>query len=215
MNDARLNDFEAHLHRAIDSIAARPGRKRIMREELLGHLLESHQAELSRRSDEHAAVQAAIERLGSVDELRMQLQASVPFFERMLFACLNRKETLMSRWVWIVAVAGFVAGLSIGFPHHEQFALGCAVLLCGLALGHLFYKGSASPRWIGPRLLIFVGCFAALVGTGVVLPAMAKIKHDGTFGALGLETLAMGALIALSGLGFIALAIRTFRARPV
>jgi len=120
----------------------------------------------------------------------------------------------MSRWLWIGAAAGFVAGSSIDFPHHEQLALGCAVLLCGLGLGHLFLKGNASPRWIGPRLLIFVGCFVTLVGTGVVLPAMAKIKHEGTFGALGLETLAMGALIALSGLGFIAFAIRTFRARP-
>jgi len=53
-----------------------------------------------------------------------------------------------------------------------------------------------------------------LVGNGVVLPAMAKIKHDGTFGALALENVAMGALIALSGLGFVAFAIRTFRARP-
>ncbi|MGD0138252.1 MAG: permease prefix domain 1-containing protein [Tepidisphaeraceae bacterium] len=214
MNDPRPKDFEAHLCRVIDSIAARPDRKRIMREELLGHLLECHQAELSRGSNERAAVQAAIERLGSVDELRMQLQASVPFFERMLFACLNRKETLMSRWLWIVAVAGFVAGLSVGFPHHEQFTLGCAVLLCGLGLGHLFQQRNVPPRRIGPRLLAPVGCFVILVGNGVVLPAMAKIKHDGTFGALALENVAMGALIALSGLGFVAFAIRTFRARP-
>jgi len=62
---------------------------------------------------------------------------------------------------------------------------------------------------------MLAGFFVVLVGTGVVLPAMAKIKHEGTFGALALENVAMGALIALSGLGFITAAIRTFRARPV
>jgi hypothetical protein len=90
-------EIETHLDRVIHSISARPGRKHAMREEMLGHLLESYRAELTSRVNDEAARQTAINRLGSTGELRRELQSCVPFLEQILFWHLDRKELLMSR----------------------------------------------------------------------------------------------------------------------
>jgi hypothetical protein len=215
MNDTRLKDFEVHLVRAIGSIAARPGRKRMMREELLYHLVERFQAELGRQSDEHAAFETAIKRLGNVEELRLQLQESVPFFERLLFLCLNRKETFMSRWLWIVGLVAIVVGDNFRFTLSEQVFLTGMVLIGGLVFRHLFQKDNLASRLIGSRWPWLAGSIGVLFGTALVLPAMAKMKHEGGFGLLPIEFLTVGAMVVLGGLYFIGQAVKTLVARPL
>jgi hypothetical protein len=213
MNDPMPKDFERHLDPVIDSIAASPARKSIMREEMLAHLLESYQAEHG-KTDDRAAIQAAINRLGSSDELRQQLQASVPTFERMLFAYLNRKETFMSRLLWVVALVAIVAGDNLSFPLHDQLFLAGMLLLSGLVFRHLCQKDNLASRLIGAHGPWLVGCFAILFGTAVVLPAMAKMKHEQAFSVLQLEFMTTGALITLGGLYFVVQAVKMRLARP-
>lgn len=215
MSNARLKDFEDYLSGVIEPIMASPGRKRIMCADLLDHLQESYRMELGCQADESAAIEAAITRLGSADELRLQLQASVPFFERMLFLCLDRKETFMSRWLWIVGVVAMVIGDIFHFPQSEQVFLGGLALIVVLVFRHLFQRNNLASRLIGSRWPWLVGCVGVLFGTAFVLPAMAKMKHDGAFALLQTEFLTVGAMIVLGGLYFIGHAVKTLFVRPV
>jgi hypothetical protein len=215
MNDARPKDFEDHLSRVIDPIMASPGRKRIMRADLLDHLQESYRMELGCQADEYAAIEAAITRLGTADELRLQLQASVPRFERVVFSWLDRKETLMSRWLFVVGVVAIVVGENFHFPLVEQVFLGGLALIGGLVLRHLLQKNNLASRLIGSRWPWLVGCVGVLFGTALVLPAMAKMKHEGAFALLQIEFLTVGAMIVLGGLYFIGHAVKALVARPV
>jgi hypothetical protein len=219
MNDAHTNDpppkeFEAYLNPVIDSIAASPGRKKIMRADLFDHLLQRYRAERGSCANDQTAVQSAINRLGSPNELREQLQASVPIVERLLFSCLNRKETVMSRWLCAAAVIAILVGDNFNFPQHEQLFLAGMILLCGLIVRHLHQKNNFASRLIGSRWPWLVGCFAVLFGIAIILPAMAKIKHEQAFSLIQIEFGAMGMLIALSGIGYIAYAIKRLTARP-
>jgi hypothetical protein len=213
MNDPTPKDFERHLDPVIDSIAASPARKSIMREEMLAHLLDSYQAEQS-KTDERAAIRTAINRLGSTDELRLQLQASVPTLERILFAYLNRKETFMSRLLWVVAIVAIVAGDNLSFPLHEQLFLAGMLLLSGLVFRHLCQKDNLASRLIGTHASWLVGCFVILSGTAIILPAMAKMKHEQAFSVLQIEFMTAGALITLGGLYFVVHTIKMRLARP-
>jgi hypothetical protein len=201
MNEIVPKDFEEHLIRVIDSIAAGAGRKRMMREELLEHLLECYQVELGARQDERAAILAAIERMGNVDELQLQLQGSVPFFERVLFLCLSRKETFMLRWLWAVGVVAWVIGSQFSFPHNEQVEFAGIAIFFGYSFWHLRQKNNIASRLVGPRWPWLMGFIVVMFGVAVVLPAMAKIKNEGGFGSLSVEYLALGVLITLGGIG--------------
>jgi hypothetical protein len=209
-----MKDFEDYLSRVIDPIMASPGRKRIMRADLLDHLQESYRMELGCQADEYAAVEAAITRLGSADELRLQLQASVPLFERVLFLCLTRKGTFMSRWLWIVGVVAIVVGDNFRFTQSEQVFLAGMALIVLLVFRHLFQKDNLASRLIGSRWPWLVGCVGVLFGTALVLPAMAKMKHEGAFALLQIEFLTVGAMIVVAGLYFIGRAVKTLLARP-
>jgi hypothetical protein len=215
MNDPQIDDFDGHLDQAIESIAARPGRKRMMREELLRHLQEAYQVELDRLSDERAAIEAAITRLGSADELRVQLQASVPRFERVLFKYLDRKETFMLRWLWVVGVAAIVVANVFSFSQDNQVLLVGMALTCGLIFRHLLQKNNIASRFMGVRWPWLTGFVGVLFGTAIVLPAMAHMKQTRVFELLQLEFLAVGAMIVICGLYFIVQAVKTLVMRPV
>ena len=159
---SRLKDFEDYLSGVIEPIMASPGRKRIMCADLLDHLQESYRMELGCQADESAAIEAAITRLGSADELRLQLQASVPFFERMLFLCLDRKETFMSRWLWIVGVVAMVIGDIFHFPQSEQVFLGGLALIVVLVFRHLFQRNNLASRLIGSLALARGMCWGSI-----------------------------------------------------
>jgi hypothetical protein len=211
MNDPRLHEFQEHLTKAIASIAAGPRRKRMMSEELLSHLLTSYQEELLHKAEGPSALDRAIRRFGNVEELRLQLQASVPFFERILFMCLDRKETIMLRWIWILGVLAWTIGAFFNFTQIEF--LGVAVT-CGSTFWHLCQRDNIASRLVGPRWPWLVGFVAVLFGTAVVLPAMAKIKQQGGLVPLSLEALSLGELIVLGGVGFFAQAIKKSHVPP-
>ena len=171
--------------------------------------------ELGCQADEYAAIEAAITRLGSPDDLRLQLQASVPVFERVLFACLNRKETFMSRWLWVVGILAIVVGDNFHFIQNEQVLLAGVALISGLLFRHLLQKNNIASRMIGVRWPWLMGLVGVLFGMAVVLPAMAKMKRAGAIDLLQIEFLTLGAMIVIAGLYFIFGAVKSLVARPV
>lgn len=71
-----------HVERAVRPVVARIGTKMRMRRELLGHLVETFEQELTRLGDTQAAAGAAMARLGGPADLTPKLQRTVPRFER-------------------------------------------------------------------------------------------------------------------------------------
>jgi len=160
MNEDRLREFDAQVLRCTKSIIASPGRKRIMREELLAHLLAAYEDEQRRVGDESAAAESARRRFGESDPLRRQLQASVPLLERIVFTCLPRKESSMRHLIWLAGVLAF------------------------------------------------------LVGTGLILPALAKYKQLGYFRADATWGLTIGLIITLAGVSAVIYGVRRLIMKP-
>jgi hypothetical protein len=125
MTDEPRQKFGSLMRRAIGPIAAGAARKRQMAEELHAHLWEAYQEETSRLHDQEAAADAAIRRLGNADDFRRELQASVPWLERIVFF-FGDKETLMSRWQLTVGLVmlligfGWMVGLALLMPALAQ-----------------------------------------------------------------------------------------------
>jgi hypothetical protein len=213
VNHPRLNDFDEELLRIITPLAASPGRKRMMQEELRSHLWDSYQEELSRLGDEQMAADAARQRQGRGEELRAQLQSCVPFLERVLFADFGRKENFMSRWIWMIVTGAVVVGLAVIFPRYGPFIfVGATGILSGLVLVRFCQKDKALPSWLGPRPIWMVGCVGALFGTTMILPALAKLKQHGAIVPELVVALGLGAVIVLEGMAFIFCGIRGRRA---
>ena len=121
----------------------------------------------------------------------------------------------MSRWLWIVGlVTGFFALLWSG-PGQQHVEFAGIAIIAGSVIWHLCQKDNLAARYIGSRWPWLAGCVAILVGTAVVLPALAKIKQEGAFAALTVEALTLGILITLSGLAFLTRGIKSLYARPV
>jgi hypothetical protein len=120
----------------------------------------------------------------------------------------------MSRLLWVFAVVAIVAGDNFSFPLHDQLFLGGMLLLSGLVFRHLSQKDNLASRLIGAHGPSLVGCFAILFGTAVILPAMAKMKHEQAFSVLQIEFMTTGALITLGGLYFVVHAVKMRLARP-
>src|SRR5439155_17984898 len=103
-----MNDFDRFVEQAVRSIHASTARRQAMREELLAHLQAAFEQELARHHHVPTAVQAALQRLGDVEDLAAQLQASVPFLER--------KEILMSAWLWLLCWAVVMGSMMVIAP---------------------------------------------------------------------------------------------------
>jgi len=212
MNHERANNFELYVRQIVQPIEARAGRKRMMREELLAHLLAVYEEEAERLGDERAAQRAARRRFGNSMELGRQLQASVPSFERILSKYLFREETVMSRWL----IAGIVAVLVIwvfAFPDAAEFAAGALTMLAGVGFVHLCRQND----WLGRRWPWFVGVLAIACGPALIMPALAKLTEHGnappaTDALPFMFPILLGALITLSGFGCLAYGIKTLRA---
>lgn len=144
MNDP-LPDFEPSLRQTLRGLVASPRRKHRMHDELLAHLLASYDEERAAGLDPADAARAALRRLGDPADLRRQLQSSVPLIERLFFQALS-KETIMSRWIWFLALFAFFFGPSMVLPalarHKHQgvpwsaiapyLAIGLSITLAGL-----------------------------------------------------------------------------------
>jgi ATP-dependent Clp protease ATP-binding subunit ClpC len=70
------------VERAVRPVRASAGRKRKMREELLGHLTEIYDAELGRLHNPDAALEATARRFGDPAELARELETALPRHER-------------------------------------------------------------------------------------------------------------------------------------
>ena len=121
----------------------------------------------------------------------------------------------MSRCLWIVGVVAIVVGSNFHFSQNEQVFLAGQTLIAVLVFRHLFQKDNLASRLMGSRWPWLAGSIGVLFGTALVLPAMAKMKHEGAFGLLPIEFMTVGAMIVLGGLYFIGQAVKTLLARPV
>ena len=128
MNREPVDEFESLVADLLRSVVAGSRRHRAMREELLSHLRQAYEEELSLGLDQLAARQAALRRFGDLADLRSQLQASVPSFERWLVSLFGSQEIVMSigprvaGWVMCLIGAGFMFGLAVVLPATAKLA---------------------------------------------------------------------------------------------
>jgi hypothetical protein len=207
-----LAKLEAEVHQAIASLGAGSQRKQLIREELDAHLSEVYEEELARLGDPQLAAQATWRRFGDSEELRGQLQSSVPLLESLFFTYFCRREISMSRW-WTAAIVALLVATAIAIPDSIGFVVGVLSALAGI----WFARQCQQNRILGRHWPWIVGLLAALIGPGLVLPALAKLKQHAieAAGAPGphlfeerlLGPLALGTLITLGGLGLFAYGI--------
>jgi hypothetical protein len=178
MNPDRLREFEAIASRIIQPILASPRRRRSMREEMLAHLCQAYEEELTRRGDDQAAADSARQRLGDADQLRRQLQASVPYFEHLFCAVFFHKEMVMSRWQWIMGLFASLVGLG--------FMFGLAIVLPATAkLAHAVdltqnkdnVLDAAMALKISLMSLLTLAILVALAGIGILVSYAIKAKR--------------------------------------
>ena len=80
-----MKELMVLVERAVRPVQANGWRKMKMRQELLAHLTAAYEEEVTRVGDAPAALAQAALRFGNPAELTRNLQASVPFIERVLF----------------------------------------------------------------------------------------------------------------------------------
>ena len=216
-----LAKLEAEVHQAIASLAAGSHRKRLIREELEAHLSDVYEEELARLGDPQLAASATRRRFGDSEELRGQLQSSVPLVESLFFAYFCRRETFMSRWL-IVAIIALLIFTAIAIPDAIGFVVGALSALAGI----WFAQQCQQNRALGHHWPWMVGLLAALTGPAMILPALAKLKEHAVeaagvpgphlFKEQLLGPLALGVFITLGGLGLIVYGIgRNWRAERI
>jgi hypothetical protein len=107
------------IERIVRPVRARTPRKRKMREELLAHLSVIYDQELAKLHTPAAALEAASRRLGDPTELSSELEAALPYYERIgnfierWFAW--RAPESIARYAWRQAVLTFYI-LALVFP---------------------------------------------------------------------------------------------------
>ena len=115
-------EFEARVRVAVDPIPASPERKRLMREELLAHLLGAYEQEIDAGGSSNSAIEIATERFGDVAWVRRELVNSVPVFERFFYLILER-ESQMRIWI-LVGVALIAIGMGVILPALAKIKMG-------------------------------------------------------------------------------------------
>lgn len=112
MNDATLEQLKILVGQVVWPIRATLARKRVMREELLAHLVSIFEEEQGRLADEQAALARATQRFGPPGELTAQLQHAVPRWDR----CRSTLENLgyrSSEPAWHLAARHFLVMLLV------------------------------------------------------------------------------------------------------
>ena len=120
MNDYLLDPLNAYLDRLVAAVPTGRARRQEMREELQAHLLALYEKELLRLQDKRAAAHNAIQQFGASEDLSGELQASVPFLERLRFL-IYQKGKIMWRWLLLVGFVAVVVGLGFVFPAIAKF----------------------------------------------------------------------------------------------
>ena len=195
-----MNELMIHVERAVRPIQARERRKLAMRRELLAHLTFIYEEEMARHpDDEPAALRAALERFGEPAELRRELQASVPLWERVLFFGPRverhwqwrkpddtpfRGALRLATWFALLHLVSLsVAPVLTLAAGKEQPDLGVALGMAALVTGHAFValllaSGVAHALLARPTLgtvLAAVGGAVAVLLAGVSMVAGAAV----------------------------------------
>jgi hypothetical protein len=124
MNPDISKQLQSLAHQATRSLILPPHRRQRITEELLAHLHQIYQEELSQSHNESAALQNTLQRFGNPDQLEKELRSSIPWHEK-FFYLLTNKETPMSRLSKPLGLALFVVGF--------LFMFGLAVVMLATA----------------------------------------------------------------------------------
>jgi hypothetical protein len=128
-----MKELMIAVERVVRPIQANPRRKMKMRQELLTHLTSAYEEGLTRLGNEGAAVEEAVRRFGNPKDLTRDLQASVPFYERVLF-------TPVAGTKWTAAIDRYMEGKPCESPFRRMarwawlWVMTCFGLLAGPAL---------------------------------------------------------------------------------
>ena len=120
MNDSTFADLQACLERALAAVPIGRARKAEMRDELQAHLAAIYEEELERLRDEHAAADTAKRRFGNLEDLGVELQASIPLLQRCKFLVFQ-KGNIMWRWLLLLGCVAVLVGLGFVFPAIAKF----------------------------------------------------------------------------------------------
>jgi hypothetical protein len=189
--------LEEYVARIVAPLAASASRKAIMRADLLAHL----NASLGEENDADRVIQ----RFGDADELRRELQAAVPWYERVVF--FSGKE--ISMWRWIAIILGGAMAMTVVlliFPAVGSLINIAAVALVCLGFMVRLWDKNASPAWRS-SVLCLLGIAGALIGAAIIMPAWAKM-NEGVFVMPIVAAMVIGIVITLEGVGFVVLSIR-------
>ena len=200
-----MNELDALVERVVGPVRASEARKEAMREELLGHLASAYDEELSQRSDPRAAIAAVQERFGDVGSLRRQLQAVVPWIERI--EAVLRKEIFMRRWIWVIGWLVVIAAMMCVMPERDfRQDLIIVGIIGALGMTRLSQEPNSFTRWLGPRWGWRV--IGVLFGVAVILPALAMYKHEQRSGVEVVVPVVLGLIMAGIGIGSFGFSVR-------
>jgi hypothetical protein len=128
MNPDITKQFQSLASQATRNISAAPKRRQAIADELVAHLHQTYEQELSKTQDESAALEKTLERFGDLQQLQKELRSSIPWHERFLYLLTN-KETPMSKHskplgfaLFFVGFA-FMFGLAIVMPATAKLAM--------------------------------------------------------------------------------------------
>jgi len=166
--------LRTHIEGIVRPIGANFARKDQMREELLAGLTDLYEAEIAEGCSEEEALRRALDGFGDPDEIRREMQATVPLRERILFCGLS-----CPNWVagegWLRRVGRSVAQAHVRGPRESvvrhalrltggvgALLVVCLVPLLGITLAMRFVKHDSMQRFV----------FAAVVAGGALVASM-------------------------------------------
>jgi hypothetical protein len=192
-----VNELDAFVHQVVEQIRSSVARKAAMREELLGHLSEAYEEELSRCGDPKKAMEQVRKRFGDAGTLHHELQAVVPWAEQ--FSAVVRKEILMRKWFWVVAWMVMIVVMMFLMPERDfRQDLVFVGIVGALGVLRLSQKPNSITKWLGPRW--GWRAIGVLFGVGVILPALAQLKHGARSGMEVGIPVALGTVMVLIGI---------------
>ena len=114
MNPDITKQFQSLASQATRTISATPKRRQAIADELVAHLHQTYEQELSKTQNESTALDNTLERFGNLQTLQQELRSSIPWHERFLYLLTN-KETPMSKHSKPLGFALFFIGFAFMF----------------------------------------------------------------------------------------------------
>jgi hypothetical protein len=171
MNPDITKQLQSLAHQATRSLILPPHRRQTITEELLSHLHQIYEQELSQTQNESAALQNTLQRFGNPDQLQNELRSSIPWHER-FFYLLTNKETPMSKHSKPLGLALFVVGFA--------FMFGLAVVMPATAkLAHQANPNLTTDQAIQANDVLRISLHSMVIfATLVTLTGLALLAHN-------------------------------------